>query len=303
MGNLQYHNPVLLTESIDYLRINPNGIYVDCTFGGGGHSSAILEKLGPNGRLLAFDQDQDAAINIPSDPRFTLIEANFKHIKKYLRLHGVNKVNGIIADLGVSSHQFDEPSRGFLFRNDAPLDMRMDQLAPLSAVTWLQTTDEQSIANVLKQYGEIKNAHKVANALFVAGLNQPITTTKTLCDVLRPFVPKNEKETKFFAKAFQAIRIVVNQELEALEQLLLQAPSLLIEGGRMVVISYHSLEDRLVKHFFRSGNFADMQKQDIYGNIERPFSPKPIKAIVPTATEINNNPRARSAKMRIGERL
>ena len=294
---MEYHNPVLLKESIDGLNIKPDGIYVDVTFGGGGHSKEILSRLNEKGKLFAFDQDEDAKRNIIDDDRFTLIPQNFRFIKRYLRFYGVKKVDGVLADLGVSSHQFDEADRGFSTRFDADLDMRMNQAGELSAFQVVNFYDEEKLSNVLFQYGELRNARAIAKKIVETRSEKKIKTSFDLKEVLSEFVPK-AIEHKILAQIFQAIRIEVNQEIEALKEFLLQIPEILNEDGRLSVISYHSLEDRLVKRFIRSGLFEGEPEKDFYGNISVPMK-KVGKMIVPSFQEIKENSRARSAKLRI----
>jgi len=294
---MAYHNPVLLKESVDGLNIDFNGTYVDVTFGGGGHSKEILKRLGSNGKLFAFDQDEDALKNVIDDDRFKLINGNFRHIKKFLRINGVTKVNGILADLGVSSHQFDVPERGFSTRFDADLDMRMDAKGELSAYHVINFYDEHKLNNLFYHYGELRNSKAIASAIVTARELQPIKTSFELKSAISRFLPA-KKEHKILAQIFQAIRIEVNQELEALKEFLLQIPDLLISNGRLSVISYHSLEDRLVKRFYKFGNFSSEPTKDFYGNFNTPFK-KPEKLIVPSIDEIKINNRARSAKLRI----
>ena len=294
---MEYHNPVLLNESIDGLNIKPNGVYVDVTFGGGGHSREILNRLGDNGRLLAFDQDEDAQRNAIDDPRFTLIPQNFRFIKRYLRFYGVKKVDGVLADLGVSSHQFDEAERGFSTRFDAELDMRMNQGDQLSAFEVVNNYEEEKLSNVLFQYGELRNARAIAKKIVEVRSETAIKTSFQLKEVLSQFVPK-AKEHKILAQIFQGIRIEVNQEIEVLKEFLVQIPEILNEEGRLSVISYHSLEDRLVKRFIRDGMFEGQPEKDFFGNIKVPMK-KVGKLIVPGKEEIKVNNRARSAKLRI----
>lgn len=294
---MEYHDPVLLQPSIAGLEIIPNGIYVDVTFGGGGHSKEILNQLNEEGRLYAFDQDEDAIKNTILDDRFTLIQGNFRFIKRFLRVYGVTKVNGILADLGVSSHQFDVPERGFSTRFDAMLDMRMDSKSEISAFDIVNTYDEGKLKNILSQYGELNNAKAIANAIVKARQEVPIKTSFQLKEAINKFLPPI-KQHKILAQIFQAIRIEVNQELEVLKAFLLQTTDLLVSDGKLSVISYHSLEDRLVKNFFKYGNFEGEPKKDFYGNISTPFK-KPEKLIVPLYDEIKKNNRARSAKLRI----
>ena len=297
---MSYHNPVLLFESVNGLDIVPNGIYVDVTFGGGGHSKEILKKLGPEGRLFAFDQDEDALQNTIEDDRFVLIHENFRHIKRFLRFYGVKKVNGILADLGVSSHQFDEASRGFSTRFDAALDMRMHKESKRSAVHIVNKYSEERLGEILFLYGELRNAKALARQIVSSRKQEPIHTSFQLKAALQKFLPKN-KEHKILAQIFQAIRIEVNEELESLKEFLLQTDELLEHGGKLSVISYHSLEDRLVKRYLRSGLFEGEPEKDFYGNVSVPF--KKSKLIVPSAEEIKGNNRARSAKLRIAAKL
>lgn len=297
---MSYHNPVLLFESVDGLEIEPNGVYVDVTFGGGGHAKEILKRLGPKGKLFAFDQDEDALSNTIDDERFTLINENFRYVSRFLRFYGVRKVNGILADLGVSSHQFDVPERGFSTRFDADLDMRMHQKAKKSAYKVINQYSEKVLANVLFHYGELRNAKALARKIVSQRKNSPIKTSFQLKEVLRQFLPKS-KEHKILAQIFQAIRIEVNEELEALKEFLLQTGDLIIAGGKLSVISYHSLEDRLVKRYIRSGLFEGEPEKDFYGNIDVPF--KKGKLIIPSAKEVKENNRARSAKLRIATKL
>ena len=294
---MNYHNPVLLFESVDGLNINPNGIYVDVTFGGGGHSKEILKRLGVNGKLYAFDQDQDALQNIIDDDRFVLINENFRYIKRFLRFHGVKKVNGILADLGVSSHQFDEADRGFSTRFDADLDMRMNRQDELSAYDVINKYEEEKLSSVLFQYGELRNSRALAKEIVKARFEKEIKTSFELKEVLKKYLPKS-KEHKILAQIFQAVRIEVNQEIEALKEFLMQTPELLIEGGRLSVISYHSLEDRLVKRFIQNGLFEGEPEKDFYGNVSVPLK-KARKLIVPSQKEVKENNRARSAKLRV----
>tara|TARA_R110001583_G_scaffold93517_1_gene236440 strand:+ start:4454 stop:5350 length:897 start_codon:yes stop_codon:yes gene_type:complete len=293
---MEYHNPVLLKESVDGLNIKPDGVYVDVTFGGGGHSREILSRLSANGRLFAFDQDEDAQRNIIEDPRFTLIPQNFRFIKRYLRFYGVKKVDGILADLGVSSHQFDEAERGFSTRFDADLDMRMNQTGELSAFEVVNNYDEGKLNDVLFQYSELRNAKAIAKKIVEARSEKKIKTSFELKEVLKEFVPK-AVEHKILAQIFQGIRIEVNQEIEVLKDFLLQIPELLNEKGRLSVISYHSLEDRLVKRFIRNGLFDGEPEKDMYGNFTVPMK-KVGKLVVPGFAEIKLNNRARSAKLR-----
>ncbi len=294
---MEYHNPVLLKESVDGLNIKPDGVYVDVTFGGGGHSREILSRLNEHGKLLAFDQDDDAKRNMIDDERFTLIPQNFRFIKRYLRFYGVKKVDGILADLGVSSHQFDVAERGFSTRFDAGLDMRMNQADELSAFKVVNFYNEQKLSDVLFQYGELRNARAIAKKIVETRSEKKIKTSFELKEVLSEFVPK-AVEHKILAQIFQGIRIEVNQEIEALKEFLLQAPEILNKEGRLSVISYHSLEDRLVKRFIINGLFEGEPEKDFYGNISVPLK-KVGKMIIPSFQEIKINNRARSAKLRI----
>jgi 16S rRNA (cytosine1402-N4)-methyltransferase len=295
-----YHNPALLHESIEGLRISPVGTYVDLTFGGGGHSAAILERL-TKGRLLVFDQDARALENPPHDPRIVRVHANFCFLMQFLRFHKAHPVDGILADLGVSSHQIDTPERGFTTRADAPLDMRMDISGGITAVQWLATISEEELADTLYYYGDIRNARQVAKAMVTYRSTSPFQTTGQLKAAVQRFMTPG-KEHQFIARVFQALRIAVNREMEALKEMLRQCVVALKPGGRLVVISYHSVEDRLVKHFLRSGNFEDKPDTDFFGHATLPFRPVVAGAIKPTAQEIQQNPRARSARLRIGER-
>lgn len=292
-----YHNPVLLKESVDALNIDPNGTYVDITFGGGGHSREILSRLGEGGRLISFDQDPDAQRNSIDDERFTLIQENFRYISRFLRFYGIKKVNGILGDLGVSSHQFNEAERGFSTRFDADLDMRMNKKDELSAYTVVNTYSEEKLSNILFQYGELRNARALAAKIATERKEEKIVTSFRLKEVLRQFLPQ-AKEHKILAQIFQAIRIEVNQELEVLKEFLLQTPEMLDVNGRLSIISYHSLEDRLVKRFFKNGLFEGEPEKDFYGNIDVPL--KTVgKMIIPSKEEVKVNNRARSAKLRI----
>ena len=296
-----YHDPVLLKESIDGLDVNPAGVYVDVTFGGGGHSREILSRLGPQGKLYAFDQDPDALANEIDDPRFTLISENFRYIKRFLRMHQVKHVDGILADLGVSSHQFDEADRGFSTRFDARLDMRMNQKSDLDAVKVLNYYDESELNRIFVEYGELRIAPKLTRKIMAARDEKPITTVADLKAICAPLVPERI-EHKLLAQIFQAVRIEVNQEMDVLHDFLLQAKELLQPGGRLSVISYHSLEDRPVKRFMRNGLFIGEPEKDMFGRASVPFK-KVGGLIVPTAAEIKKNNRARSAKLRIAERI
>ena len=296
-----YHIPVLLPESIEALAIKPDGIYVDCTFGGGGHSRAILDRLDHNGRLYGFDRDKDARENVPHDERFTFVRGNFKHIGNFLRYYGITHVDGIIADLGVSSHHFDEAERGFSYRFDGALDMRMNRNADFTADKLINNYSEDDLAGLLYRYGEVRAARRIAAAIVHRRQAAPIRTIAELLEVLKPFCTKG-KENKELAPIFQAIRIEVNAEMDALKMMLLQSVDLLSKGGRIAVIAYHSIEDRIVKNFLRSGNFEGTLQKDFYGNLVSPFV-NVSKAIVSTADEITANSRARSARLRFAEKL
>lgn len=298
----KYHIPVLLTESVDGLNINPDGIYVDVTFGGGGHSMEILSRLGDRGKLFAFDQDEDALKNKIEDKRFELINVNFKYIKNYLRLHGVKKVDGILADLGVSSHQFDVPNRGFSTRFDGKLDMRMNQKTKKSAYEVVNTYELEELTRIFREYGELKNAWKIANRLVDFRESNTIETNEELKEAILDLSPRN-RENRFFAQVFQALRIEVNEELDALKSLLKESVGLLKEKGRLVVISYHSLEDRLVKRYMKNGQFFGEPEKDIYGNVDVPFEVITRKVLMPKDEEIEENSRARSAKLRIASKI
>ena len=300
--NTTYHVPVLLEESIELLDIKPDGTYCDLTFGGGGHSRHILSKLGPEGRLYSFDQDRDTLSNAPQDERFNYVESNFRFLRGAMRLRGVTEVDGILADLGVSSHHFDATHRGFSFRGEAPLDMRMNQRGGRTAADVVNSYDADSLARILKEYGELDTTWKIASCIVRAREQQPITTTAQLVEAVRPCTPKRD-ESKFLTKLFQALRIEVNGEMEALKMALEQSLKLLKPGGRLVVISYHSLEDRLVKNFMRSGNFEGKVEQDFFGRITTPFELISRKAIAPSADEVARNSRSRSAKMRAATKL
>jgi 16S rRNA (cytosine1402-N4)-methyltransferase len=293
-----YHSPVLLHESLEELNIDPAGIYVDVTFGGGGHSREILKRLNESGKLFAFDQDPDAVRNAPNDSRFTLIRENFRTLKDSLFKAGITSVDGILADLGVSSHQFDTAERGFSIRFEGPLDMRMNPEQSLSAATVINTYEANELRNILRLYGEVENAGAVVKRILDARTSESIETVEQLKAVLIPLARRG-KENQYLAKVFQALRIEVNNELDALQEMLTQAAEVLKESGRLVVISYHSLEDRLVKNYFRSGSFEGEQEKDFYGNLIRPLEPLSMKAILPNENEIEMNSRARSAKMRV----
>jgi 16S rRNA (cytosine1402-N4)-methyltransferase len=293
-----YHVPVMLAECMEALNIKPNGTYVDVTFGGGGHSREIMKHLGEGGRLLAFDQDADAQQNVIDDERFTFIDQNFRYLKNFCRLHNAVQVDGILADLGVSSYQFDQAERGFSIRFDAELDMRMNQASDLSAKEVVNTYAEADLHRIFGMYGEIQNAKTLAKSIVTARLNGPIVTVADLKNAISNNIPRG-KENKYLAQVFQALRIEVNQELEALKDFLTQSADVLASGGRLVVMSYHSLEDRLVKNFIAKGKFSGELEKDIYGNDSRPFDAVSRGSITATAEEIINNNRARSAKLRI----
>ena len=294
---MSYHNPVLLQESVDALSVKGDGVYVDVTFGGGGHSREILKRLGENGRLFGFDQDPDALGNVIDDERFVLIPENFRYISRFLRFNGVRKVDGVLADLGVSSHQFDEAERGFSTRFDGDLDMRMNQKSRVSAKEIVNEYSEEKLAEILFLYGELRNSRNIAKTIVEKRAEAKIDTSFQLREVLRKYLPK-AKEHKIIAQIFQAIRIEVNEELDVLREFLEQIPNLLKDEGRLSVISYHSLEDRLVKRFIRTGLFSGESRKDIFGNTSEPLK-KVGKLIVPTSQEIKTNNRARSAKLRI----
>ena len=298
---MEYHSPVLLKESVGGLNIKQDGVYVDVTFGGGGHSKEILESLGTKGRLIAFDQDKDALLNVIDDPRFLLISENFIFMQRFLRFHGVKAVDGILADFGVSSHQFDEPERGFSIRFDAMLDMRMNQQDVLSAHSLVNTYEEEALRQVFWQYGELRTAPVLAKTIVQARQITSIDTTFDLKTVLKKHLPQG-RENKILAQIYQAIRIEVNQEIEVLKAFLLQTPSLLKTDGRLSLISYHSLEDRLVKRFIRNGLFEGEPEKDVFGNFEVPLK-KVGSLIIPTSAEIKSNNRARSAKLRIAKKV
>ena len=301
MMPMEYHSPVLLNESVNGLAIKKNGVYVDVTFGGGGHSRKILQHLGPEGRLFAFDQDKDALSNTIKDDRFVLINENFKFMKRFLRFHGVKAVDGILADFGVSSYQFDAPERGFSIRFDAPLDMRMNQEDKLSAKTIVDSYSEEELRRIFWDFGELRSAPAIARTIVEARSERPIETTFELKKLLHKFLPRG-KNNKILAQIYQAIRIEVNNELEVLKLFLIASKELLKTEGRLSVISYHSLEDRLVKRFIRNGMFQGEPERDVFGNYSVPLE-KVGKLIVPTAEEIKINNRARSAKLRIAEKL
>ncbi|MBT8266193.1 MAG: 16S rRNA (cytosine(1402)-N(4))-methyltransferase RsmH [Bacteroidia bacterium] len=298
---MEYHNPVLLKETVEGLNIKEDGVYVDVTFGGGGHSKEILRHLGDKGRLIAFDQDQDALLNTIDDSRFLLINENFRHLKRFLRFHGIKTVDGILADFGVSSHQFDVPDRGFSTRFEAMLDMRMNQEDALSAYHVVNDYSEEELKRVFYQYGELRQAPVLARTIVSERKNEAIRTTEQLKQVLKKHLPPR-RENKILAQIYQAIRIEVNQEIEVLKEFLLQTPDVLVKGGRLSFISYHSLEDRMVKRFIRNGLFEGEAEKDVFGNVDVPLK-KVGKLIVPGEEEIEQNNRARSARLRIAERI
>lgn len=301
MMTMEYHNAVLLKETVDGLDIKPDGVYVDVTFGGGGHSREILSRLGDEGKLYAFDQDKDALANKIDDSRFVLINENFRYIKRFLRFYGVKEIDGVLADFGVSSHQFDVAERGFSTRFEAKLDMRMNQDSKLSAYEVINEYEEEQLRDVLLQYGELRQAPAMARVIVSERKVEPIETSEQLKLVLKKFL-NHRKENKVLAQIYQAIRIEVNQEIQVLKELLLQMPEILKKGGRLSFISYHSLEDRLVKRFIRSGMFEGEPERDVFGNFEVPLK-KVGGLIVPSESEIKMNNRARSAKLRIAEKI
>jgi 16S rRNA (cytosine1402-N4)-methyltransferase len=296
-----YHVPVLLQESVDGLDIKPDGIYVDVTFGGGGHSREILSRLGKNGHLYSFDQDEDAEKNILNDNRFTFVRSNFRYLRNWMRYYGVDQIDGLLADLGVSSHHFDDETRGFSFRFDAPLDMRMNKRSGMTAADILNNYDEEQLADIFYIYGELKNARRIATAIIKARSIKAIETTGDLMQITESLFPR-EREKKETAKLFQALRIEVNHEMDALKEMLYGAQEVLREGGRLSVITYHSLEDRIVKNIMKAGNAEGKVSQDFFGRTEAPFRQISNKVIVPDEEEQQRNPRSRSAKLRIAER-
>lgn len=298
---MEYHNPVLRQLSVDYLVTDPDGVYVDVTYGGGGHSRTILEKLN-QGQLIAFDQDADAQSQLIEDERFTFVASNFKNLGRFLKYHQAYPVDGILADLGVSSHQFDTPERGFSYREDGVLDMRMNRQTGNSAQDIINQYDEKALSDIFYRYGELSDGRALARRILKAREEQPITTTQQLVEVLKPALIRG-KENKSLSKIFQAIRIEVNQEMAVLESFLEQTVNALKVGGRLVIISYHSLEDRLVKNFMRAGNLSGEVEKDFFGNPQTPFKLITRKAIQPDDEEINLNPRARSAKLRVAEKI
>lgn len=295
-----YHVPVLLEESVSGLNIDPDGVYLDLTFGGGGHSREILKRL-KDGCLIGFDQDSDALANVPDDSRFIFVNHNFRYLRNFLRYCGYDEADGILADLGVSSHEFDEAGRGFSFRFDAELDMRMNQRSRLKATDILNTYSEENLIRIFRNYGEVDNVRRLVDLIVNARTGKMITRSEEFLQVITPCVPK-QKEKKYLAQVYQALRIEVNGELEALEDMLKEAERALRPGGRLVVITYHSLEDRIVKNFLKSGNFEGKVEKDFYGHVKRNFELVNRKVIVPSEEEIERNPRARSAKLRIAEK-
>lgn len=296
-----YHIPVLLAPAVDGLDIRPDGIYVDVTLGGGGHTREILRRLGPEGRLLGFDQDADAEQNIPDDGRFTFVRSNFRYLHNFLRYHGIDHIDGLLADLGVSSHHFDDSQRGFSFRFDGALDMRMNKRAGRTAADIVNTYDEERLANVFYLYGELKNSRKLAAVLAQARARKPLATIGEFLEVVKPCFGR-EREKKDLARVFQALRIEVNQEMEALKEMLQAATEALRPGGRLAVITYHSLEDRMVKNLMKTGNIEGNIVKDFFGNVQSPFRLVNNKVIVPDTDEVARNPRSRSAKLRIAEK-
>lgn len=297
-----YHVPVMLNQSVDGLSVRKGGVYVDVTFGGGGHSREILRRMDSDGRLFGFDQDGDAAANVPQDGRFTFVLSNFRYIENWMDYYGISGVDGVLADLGVSSHHFDDVERGFSFRHDAELDMRMNRKSHLTAAEVLNTYDEERLAFVLHTFGELKNARQIARAVIKRRNTAPFARISDLLELLQPFVGR-DREKKDMAKAFQALRMEVNDETGALCRMLERAISLLVPGGRLVVLTYHSIEDRIVKNYIRSGNAAGKVEQDFYGNRLVPLKAVNNKVIVPAEEEIERNPRSRSAKLRIAEKI
>ncbi|MBB3187429.1 16S rRNA (cytosine(1402)-N(4))-methyltransferase RsmH [Microbacter margulisiae] len=296
-----YHVPALLTETIEGLRIHPDGIYVDATFGGGGHAREIMRHLGEKGKLLAFDQDKEAYANRIDDSRFTFIHGNFRFLTNFLRYHHIVQVDGILADLGVSFHHFDTPNRGFSFRFEGELDMRMNPQADLTAAIVINNYSEEQLAFIFSVYGELSNARKLASLIVKHRMQQPVTTIQEFLEIIQPAF-RFEREKKEMAKAFQALRIEVNHEMKALQEFLEQTPSVLKSKGRLAIITYHSLEDRMVKNFMRSGNCEGIIHKDFFGRVETPFQVLTGKPIIPSTEEITNNPRSRSAKLRVAEK-
>lgn len=302
MEEQTYHIPVLLNESIEGMNLHPDGIYVDVTFGGGGHSKEILRQGDESIRLFSFDQDEDAERNIVNDERFTFVRSNFRYLYNFLRYHGVEQVDAVLADLGVSSHHLDEAERGFSFRFDGQLDMRMNKRAGMTAAEVVNTYPEERLADIFYLYGELKNSRKLASAIVKARANKQIVTIGDFLEIVKPMFGR-EREKKELAKVFQALRIEVNQEMEALKEMLLAATEALKPGGRLVVITYHSLEDRIVKNMMKTGNIEGRVEQDFYGRVQTPYRLVNSKVIVATEEEVNRNPRSRSAKLRIAEKI
>jgi len=296
-----YHVPALLDESIKGLNIRSDGIYVDVTFGGGGHSMEILKRL-KSGKLIAFDQDEDAIRNVPDDKRLIFLNQNFRFLKNNLEFNGIGAIDGLIADLGVSFHQFDEPDRGFTFRQDVSLDMRMNKKGPVTAASLLKTLDENALAKIMYDFGELVNSRRIARAIVTARTVKPLTTVSDMINAIGRLAPPRQ-EHKFYARVFQALRIAVNHEIDYLKEMLEQALVLLKKDGRLVIITYHSLEDRVVKNFMRTGNFDGEEKKDFYGNLITPFRIINKKGTVPEEVEIEDNKRARSARLRIAEKI
>ena len=297
-----YHRPALLNESLEGLNIRPRGIYVDLTFGGGGHSLEVLKKLGKNGRLVAFDQDQDAKANVPDDRRIIFVGANFRYLRNYLRYHAIEEVDGILADLGISSHQIDSPVRGFSFKSETELDMRMDVRSKRTAAQVLNETAVDDLVNIFRTYGELTNARAIAGAIGNGRKERRLETTGDLEEMLKRFIPRGQP-SKFLARVYQALRIEVNSEMEALREMLLQTSDCMAKGGRLVVITYHSIEDRMVKNFMRSGNMEGILAKDFYGRPETPWKLINRSVITPSPEELELNNRARSAKLRIAEKI
>ena len=298
---MYYHVPALLDESIKGLNIRSDGIYVDVTFGGGGHSMEILKRL-KTGKLIAFDQDEDAMQNLPTDRKLTFLNQNFRFLKNNLRFLGISSIDGLIADLGVSFHQFDEPDRGFTFRQDVHLDMRMNKKGSVTAASLLKTLDENSLAKILYDYGELVNSRRIARSIIAARQVKPLTTVSDIISAIGSLAPRRQ-EHKFYARVFQALRIAVNHEIEYLKEMLEQALDVLKKDGRLVVITYHSLEDRVVKNFIRTGNFEGEETKDFYGNLITPFRVINKKGIIPDEAELEDNKRARSARLRVAEKI
>lgn len=298
---MAYHLPVLARESIQALAIKPNGIYVDATFGGGGHTQLILQELGDNGRLFGFDQDEDALANVPDDQRFEFVQSNFRYLKRFLKLHSVQQADGILADLGVSSHQLDVPERGFSYRFDADLDMRMNQQGEVTAADVVNTYTAEDLQRVFGEYGEVRNARTLAQRLVAERQVREIRTVNDLLTIIEPII--RGQRARYLSQVFQALRIEVNDEMGALEEFLEQSLEVLAPDGRLVILTYHSIEDRLVKNFLKTGNVQGVVKKDFYGNIDRPFKVITKSPIEPSEAEIADNPRARSAKLRVGVKV